>query len=287
MIKIPFEEPGAEENSDWSGWRDTCAIAQKALNDAHAGRKTRPAVRPDIYSGANFGIKGRYYFGADSPFRGKCAYCEQQIAVPRSQPGDLDHFRPHGAVCDIENKKIYDGEEKHPGYYWLAYDWRNLLPCCASCNGLVREADGTLIGKGARFPVVGNHATSPGEEVDEDALLLHPVFDDPLKHLKLDENGTFHKLTARGEACLKVFGLNLRGLPDARKQVYEGFKNKVGLLVRALHVDPEGKEARDLLPQIKDILDGKMAHTSAALKARKDSRDILLSTIQLFGMNSG
>src|SRR5262249_38675962 len=70
-------------------------------------------------------------------FNGKCAYCESKFTV--SQPGDVEHFRPKGRVVDDNFKPIRvqhptKGEIEHPGYYWLAYEWKNLLPSCADCN---------------------------------------------------------------------------------------------------------------------------------------------------------
>src|SRR5579872_571430 len=49
----------------------------------------------------------------------KCAYCE------RICKADIEHYRP---------KKAVDEEAQHPGYYWLCYEWSNLLPSCITCN---------------------------------------------------------------------------------------------------------------------------------------------------------
>src|SRR6266567_3958956 len=72
-------------------------------------------------------------------FNDKCAYCERLIS---GYYGDAEHFRPKGAVnCndgagelvkpsgqipDPANGDVL--EMPHPGYFWLAYDWRNLVP---------------------------------------------------------------------------------------------------------------------------------------------------------------
>jgi hypothetical protein len=57
----------------------------------------------------------------------KCAFCESKVS--HIAYGDVEHFRP---------KKGYlqeDGDElQRPGYYWLAYEWTNLLFCCQICN---------------------------------------------------------------------------------------------------------------------------------------------------------
>jgi hypothetical protein len=76
-------------------------------------------------------------------FNGQCAYCESPLKFDRYR-GDAEHYRPKGSVMwrDLAtNKKtkarckLSDGTEiDHPGYFWLAYDWRNLMPACADCN---------------------------------------------------------------------------------------------------------------------------------------------------------
>ncbi len=56
-------------------------------------------------------------------FNDKCAYCESTFRAV--SPADIEHYRPKGRVKD---------EENHQGYWWLAADWENLLPCCIDCN---------------------------------------------------------------------------------------------------------------------------------------------------------
>lgn len=59
---------------------------------------------------------------------GKCAYCEVRIPKPYAD-GHVEHWRPKGAV-----KQARGTENICPGYYWLAYDWDNLLLACQFCN---------------------------------------------------------------------------------------------------------------------------------------------------------
>ena len=82
-------------------------------------------------------------------FNNKCAYCETDLGAAR-QPGDADHYRPKGLVNyktkpEPEWKKYKRAraanysrhpanELNHPGYFWLAYNWKNLLPACKDCN---------------------------------------------------------------------------------------------------------------------------------------------------------
>lgn len=118
-------------------------------------------------------------------FHGKCAYCESLYAS--QAPVDVEHYRPKGRVKD---------EHAHPGYWWLASEWTNLLPSCLDCNRRRKQAvptisadlsvlyAGMMTGKQDSFPVLGTRATGePDDLVGERALLLDPTRDDPDEHL--------------------------------------------------------------------------------------------------------
>ena len=53
----------------------------------------------------------------------KCCYCERRVAPSESR---VDHFRPKGAVRQSKD----NNNREHPGYYWLAYRWDNLVLAC-------------------------------------------------------------------------------------------------------------------------------------------------------------
>lgn len=130
-------------------------------------------------------------------FHGKCAYCE--TFYPAVAPVDVEHYRPKGGVGE---------DAKHPGYWWLAMDWENLLPSCIHCNRLNEHvtpvlstqlvelrADGAgfskqrrvTTGKGNHFPILGRRATPSSRDFSAECpLLLDPCRDNPKEHL------TFH-----------------------------------------------------------------------------------------------
>ena len=68
------------------------------------------------------------------------------------------------------------------GYWWLAFEWNNLLLACERCN---RAWKGTL------FPVAEETRPIPPEpDAPETALLLDPYGDEnPAKHLRFDTIG--------------------------------------------------------------------------------------------------
>ena len=62
----------------------------------------------------------------------KCAYCETDWLG--GQTVRVDHYRPKKKI-----KPLQPGDEKHWGYYWLGYEWTNLLPTCDGCNNRKRN----------------------------------------------------------------------------------------------------------------------------------------------------
>lgn len=170
-------------------------------------------------------------------FHGKCAYCESKIAG--SQDTDVEHYRPKKGVTEADEAGV-----AHPGYWWLAMIWENLVLSCQHCNQsrsyhviipddlateaqlrdfLERPSQGRA-GKLNAFPTEGNvWITDPGGDLTtEKPLILNPVDMDPDEHL---DWVLFHGAsTVRakdgspvGEATRKILGLNRRWLEEDRR----------------------------------------------------------------------
>ena len=212
-----------------------------------------------------------------SPFHGKCAYCEQTITG--DQRGDIEHYRPKGAVTDAENKQVFvtvNGQDRaHPGYYWLAYEWKNLLPACIRCNQLNHTMDGRRIGKGNRFPVEGDYAYTPGDESFERPLLLHPCLDDPEEHLELDDTGLLFGRTDRGKATVEILGLNERNLPESRKREIDNVRNVCTRLVSDLILGRKDRAVEEAKQRIREAQCGRSEFAMAGRRALSDVRAAL------------
>jgi hypothetical protein len=203
-------------------------------------------------------------------FKGKCAYCETVISS--NQPGDVEHFRPKGRVVDdnfrpIRVKYARWDEIDHPGYFWLAYCWENLLPSCIDCNRYRRHGstadDGS--GKADRFPVDGNHAYIPGEEANETPLLINPAdpaAEPPEVHLEFLPDGRIKARTKAGEKTLSVLGLNKReALVKERGRSYKQAYSVVKDWVRAAADEHQAAE-QDKLLELQEIGRGEQAYTA-------------------------
>lgn len=275
MIKINFQEPNTEE---WCAWRTECRTEQEAHNQAiEAGAVSK--VKETIYKGKSHNIKSTFYMNLHGPFHGKCAYCESLIAT--DQPGDIEHFRPKSKVTDADNKPILvgtpTGRKPHPGYYWLAYDWKNLLLSCRDCNSVSNsKSGGKPIGKGTQFPVKDFRAANRGEENREEPLLIHPVLENPEEHLEVDETGVINAKneSEKGKACIDIFGLNDReALLEARKNCYNDAKDRISILIMRLYQN----DTNDI-SYLEEIEQGKKAYSSAARTALRH----LSPTLKLF-----
>lgn len=149
----------------------------------------------------------------------KCVFCETDCtAGARLQ---VEHYRPKSEVKN---------EPAHAGYYWLAYEWTNLLLACSACN----------IAKSSHFPIQNvrciAYQTLPNGEIDvskshilhlilqnEQPLLLNPETDDPRLHLVFLPFGKITHKTIQGDTTIKTIKLDRKRLTIARKKVYDTF----------------------------------------------------------------
>lgn len=215
MIYIEPKEPGLE----WDDWKEKAAReTQELIDDAVAGKPLK--FKQTIWKKLKpFLLK---------QFHEKCGYCEGKYIAGSSL--DVEHFRPKGKVTDYrdENKTVMiedkDGNEiDHPGYYWLAYNWRNLLLSCEKCN----RGDG----KCDQFPISGTRATSPGDRLEaEKPLLLNPYEDNDIdEHIAFGVKGIIAGKTERGRQTISICNLNRAELQNARQEEFEKMKKVLGM----------------------------------------------------------
>lgn len=144
--------------------------------------------------------------------KGKCAYCERFL---NGDYGAVEHFRPKGGYC-------LNGKLERPGYYWLAYDWNNLLFSCSECNTSY---------KGNHFPLEDeNMRDIASQDISkEKALLIQPVVENPgdfiafHKHIVVAKNGNL-----KGKTTIALLKLNDRkDLKEKRERRWEDYEKLV------------------------------------------------------------
>jgi predicted ATPase len=135
----------------------------------------------------------------------KCAYCESKIGV--TSGGDIENFRPKGGA------KGLGGEYAPNHYWWLAYEWENLLISCQICNQKYKRDYFPLEDETYRSAV----GAKGYELLAERPLLIDPTLIDPSDHLEFDEKGFVKELSKCGKVTIEILGLNRSELIESRK----------------------------------------------------------------------
>lgn len=178
----------------------------------------------------------------------KCCYCE---SINRAY-GDVEHFRPKGAWKQEKGDSLSE-----IGYYWLTYEWSNLLFACQVCNTSF---------KGNFFPLLNpteralNHLHDIKKEIP---LLIHPAFEDPEKYIyyegidphAIDNNikgrTTIRLLGLRAEAGMSADQIqHAEDLANDRKMYYKIMKQ---MYIKATKAFPKNLriEAKEILEEAK------------------------------------
>jgi uncharacterized protein (TIGR02646 family) len=160
----------------------------------------------------------------NSIYNKKCGFCDQQ---PIGSPAQVEHFRPKDGI---------EGTT-HPGYYWLAYEWSNLLLACGNCNSRKgnnfpisnpanRVAAATLLANGRvdeKTNFILNNPLKP-----ESYILLNPEIDNPEEHITFLPNGIIQDLTDRGRESIFHYNLNRDELSiNGRKRILDSINKKL------------------------------------------------------------
>lgn len=143
---------------------------------------------------------------------GKCCYCERtrdKIEV------DVEHFRPKAEVEEAED---------HPGYWWLAYSWENLLIACKKCNQKYKKS---------KFPLKHGSERAYEENSDlgkEEPILINPLEEDPEEFIEYDLSAKFMAKAVgkceRGRRMIadELTGINDEKVMEERAQMYKEYR---------------------------------------------------------------
>jgi uncharacterized protein (TIGR02646 family) len=163
----------------------------------------------------------------------KCCYCEQN---QRGQYGDVEHFRPKAAYKTKRKQRL-----TYPGYYWLCYEWSNLLFACELCNTTY---------KGNIFPLknennrVLNHN---GDIEDEEPLLINPTKVDPRNHIYFIYS-LVSSDTPEGKKTIEICGLDRDDLNNSRQAIIDNLNARIVIWEDRKVISPQKvKEATDYL----------------------------------------
>lgn len=141
-------------------------------------------------------------YGVAKPFlaqalKNKCCYCEKKVEAKNE---GVEHYRPKTRA------RRGPGHPTH-GYWWLAWNWENLLFACDDCNKA----------KGTSFPLTPSSTALVADGLppgDEEPLLLNPSIDDPIEHIEFfpERDGRWRPRprnnSERGKVTIETLGLD-------------------------------------------------------------------------------
>jgi uncharacterized protein (TIGR02646 family) len=137
---------------------------------------------------------------------GKCAFCESKFLAQTY--GDVEHFRPKGGYIQADGDPVTT-----PGYYWLAYEWMNLVFSCSRCNQQYKKNHFPLFNPDGRAT---HHRRSIAIE---QPVLINPLLEDPRKFIGFNEEipiGLDPNL--RGQTTIGVTGIDRNVMNEDRRE---------------------------------------------------------------------
>lgn len=162
----------------------------------------------------------RYQVVAEALWRAqffKCCYCESREQQRRN---DVEHFRPKARAVRAP------GSAASHGYWWLAWNWDNLLFSCRNCNQAPYKLDKFPLARGSVALVA--ETQPPGRERP---LLLDPAQESGMDHIQFQPQPvpgmrvnwvpTPRGGSARGQETIRVCGLDRPDLIDLYNQHVE------------------------------------------------------------------
>lgn len=167
----------------------------------------------------------------------KCCFCESKIG--HISYGDVEHFRPKaGWIQDTEDLN-------KPGYYWLAYDWDNLLLSCQLCNQRHKKNFFPLL---PGSPRALSHNDNVGNEL---SLFIHPANEEVETFITFKEEIPVSlKNNERGRETISKLGLDRELLSEQRRRTLSKIRMIYDLAKGYPDTDPVLKEkAKDMVRQ--------------------------------------
>lgn len=169
--------------SDYAASADDYITAKKKFSytEAYRSPKVKEALRKVQYN--------------------KCCFSEAKFTADDSH---VEHFRPKGRLDQYPR-----GSTTYPGYYWLAYDWSNLLLCKSSINSGAKRNF---------FPVLdeANRNKKHTDTFVEEPILIDPSVDDPRAHIIFKGDEPIG-ITDRGKLTIELLKLRSSALEEARR----------------------------------------------------------------------
>jgi uncharacterized protein (TIGR02646 family) len=161
---------------------------------------------------------------------GKCCFCESKTGMD----GDVEHYRPKAGFSQAKGQRI-----QGPGYYWLAYEWSNLLLCCSICNQRFKRS---------LFPLADASRRAKSHHADvgrEEPLFINPAERDPEEHISFRYEIPYPVGGSRaGKTTIDALALDREILNERRRDRLR----QLQVLAELVEMEPDA--AAELMPLI-------------------------------------
>ena len=146
----------------------------------------------------------------------KCCFCENKDFDDLAY-GDVEHYRPRSAYANNDLDTVL----RVPGYYWLTYEWKNLLFSCQICNQRHKKNFFPLVSGTTR---ASNHLDNL--ELIDNTLLINPTLEDPKDHIGFREE-IIYGISDKGLDSIKYYGLDRSLLDKKRKRHFDEVRRNI------------------------------------------------------------
>lgn len=196
MVKTEISTLSQEEQVEWP------LSTEKVIDKYEALAQKLPSISSDDFDDVYKHPLVMKLLRKD--FSDKCAYCQSHLDFATGY-FPVEHYRPKTAY--IPNNLSH---KTKPGYWWLAYDWNNLLLACQVCN----------LKKGSHFPLSDESQRDiSNKSIDnETPLILNPIEDDFNEHIVFVwEVAMPQKGSVKGAKTIELLDLNREELLNSRR----------------------------------------------------------------------
>jgi uncharacterized protein (TIGR02646 family) len=218
--------------------------ATQKLIDAVVAGNPLPDFRSDVY-GHDL-VRERLFLDQHN----KCAFCESPVKA--TMYGDVEHFRPKGGWIQKDGDQL-----NQPGYYWLAYDWSNLLISCQLCNQEFKKN---------RFPLLNPTRRAKSHKHDigrEKPYLVNPCNEDPSGFISFNESIPIGiDAEGRGAETIRILGLDREAMNGERLTRLSELKLKLRAIQVIEEMESPDVPLLQLLDEFKREVDAWVAKTS-------------------------
>ena len=251
-INRPANPPAILSNRGRAETNKLCSMYDVKSADYDSGALKLPTANSKIYG--NKSVKD----SLKACQHNKCCYSEARFI---QELITVEHYRPKGAIGTKGTSK-----KQYPGYYWLAYEWTNLLLCKFRINSSKKDYFPLLIEQDR----ARNHHDNIGLERP---VIIDPASEDPREHIKFHNEEPIG-LTERGRRTVKLL-LRHDDLDEGRRKRFQ-FLDSLKSIYNAPTIIGNDQEK---LVRIKQILDEAIRpdaeYSSMAIDLLKNSNPML------------